>query len=66
MKFIMLTRCVDGASQLVNMSLVSEVVAVQGQGTYTNLVVPSAVYQDARYIAVKETPEQIAALIANG
>jgi len=55
-----LTRCADGAKQLVNMGRVSEVIAVPGSVPYTNLVVPSAV---ARYIAVRETPEQVDKLL---
>ena len=64
MTFIALTRCVTGEKQLVNMGLVSEVIPVGGQRSWSNLVVPSATYEDARFIAVRETATEIAALLA--
>ncbi|WP_325085959.1 hypothetical protein [Burkholderia contaminans] len=63
MKFLLLTRAEDDSKQLVNMELVSEAISVSGEGTYTNLVVPSAVDAADRMIGVCETPEQIAALL---
>jgi|APLak6261701877_1056259.scaffolds.fasta_scaffold00037_10 hypothetical protein len=63
MKPLLLTKT-DGTKQMVNMDLVSEAIPVStNNGIYTNLVVPSAAYEDARFVAVKETPEQIARMI---
>ncbi len=64
MNFLLLTRCEDGSKQLVNMALVSEAISVPGSGTYTNLVVPTAVRETDRLIGVSETPEEIAQLLA--
>ncbi len=65
MSYLLLTRIEDGSKELVNMALVSEAISLPGEATYTTLVVPSAVYEDARYIAVSETPEEIARLLAS-
>ena len=64
MTYLLLTRIEDGEKELGNMSLVSEAVTAHGAGPCTNLVVPSAVFEDARYIAVSERPEEIASLLA--
>lgn len=64
-EFLALTST-NGSPQLVNMLLVSEVLsAISTESQYTNLVIPSAVHEDARYIAVKETPEQIMKILAD-
>lgn len=63
MEFLLLTRVEDDSKQLVNMALVSEAISVPGEGTYTNLVVPSAIDATDRLIGVCETPEEIAALL---
>lgn len=61
MRHIVLTRHSDRAKTLVNMGLISEVVRISD--SRTRLIVPMAVTEDARYIDVLETPEQIAALV---
>jgi hypothetical protein len=65
MKFLLLTRARDGAKQLVNMALVSEATR-SDSGSYTTLVVPSAVSESGQYVQVRETPEEIAKLIEVG
>lgn len=49
----------SGSKKLVNMALVSEAIAVEENGGYTNLVVPSAANEKNSLIPVKEAPEQI-------
>ncbi|WP_321943905.1 hypothetical protein [Paraburkholderia tropica] len=65
MCYLLLTRIEDGSKELVNMALVSEAISLPGESAYTTLVVPSAVSEEARYIAVSETPQEIAALLAS-
>jgi hypothetical protein len=64
MKFLLLTRHEDETKQLVNMSLVSEAIKAGGTGSFTNLVVPTAHQANDRLIAVVESPEEIAGMLA--
>lgn len=63
MTYLLLTRAKDGKKQLVNMELVSEAVR-SNSNNYTRLVIPSAVFDDAKYVDVRETLEEIAKMIA--